>query len=218
MENGEMRVVPFVIAIVVMFQQNISSGQGWWYGGYGGRHASTVAEGYARGMADVVRSAGAANVMNSEAAVNYETARRQNIENRVAGTQAYFEMRRINREARAAERGPRPTQEDLIRYSNARKPKRLSQSEVDPLTGGIAWPGLLRSDTFKDEREGLDKIYAARAKQGYLNADQIMAVDQLMKSMQNRLKANLDKYPPQLYTQAKSFMTSLAYESFLQPS
>jgi len=53
-------------------------------GGGGYHHASTVEEGAARGMADVIRSRGAANMMNSEAAINYEQARKSNIDKGVS--------------------------------------------------------------------------------------------------------------------------------------
>lgn len=185
-----------------------------WNYGTGYRHASTEAEGRSRGMADLVRSAGAANLMNSEAAKNYEDARRKYLDNRVYGTQKYFENRAINRQARAAERGPRPTQQDLIRFSNSRKPKRITTSELDPLTGAIAWPSLLLKDEYKSERDQLDKIYAQRANNGYVNADQFTAVDNLTKKMLADLKSNISKYPPQLYVTASNFIKSLAYESY----
>jgi len=57
------------------------------------RHASTLEEGIQRGYGDVVRSYGMANLLNSEAAKNYEQARRDYIENRLKATQAYFEAR-----------------------------------------------------------------------------------------------------------------------------
>ena len=91
-------------------------GNPWGYG-YGYRHASTYEEGVQRGFADIVRSAGAKNLMDSEAAINWEQARRAYFDNRVYGTQKYFELRARNRQARAEERGPRPTMQDLIRLS-----------------------------------------------------------------------------------------------------
>ena len=140
-----MRTFFCLVVVIILVQADSTFGQrryrgyGRGYGG-GGYHASTAAEGFQRGMADVIRSTGAANMMNSEAMINVETARQQYISNRLYGTQTYFEMRRLNKEARAAEAGPRPTQQDVIRYAQERAPNRLSTSEVDPLTGNIAWP------------------------------------------------------------------------------
>jgi hypothetical protein len=186
-----------------------------WGGGY--RHASTYEEGVQRGMADIIRSAGQANLLNSEAAKNYEDARRKYMDNRVYGSEKYFEMRRINREARDAERGPRPTMEDIIRYSNARKPNRASPSELDPVTGAISWPALLRDAQFKDRREKLEQIYAVKASFGFLTGEQLMTIQQLADGMKAELKVNISDYPPQAYVQAKSFLETLVFESQMGP-
>ena len=141
-------------------------GGGGGYGGYGGGHASTAAEGAMRGMADVTRSAGAANLMNSEASKNWEQGRRLYMENRQYAAETYFNMRDTNRAARAAEKGPRPTREDLERYSQHRIPGRLSVSELDPLTGQIGGPTILRDDQYKQHRDALDVMYNQRSAAG----------------------------------------------------
>lgn len=186
-----------------------------WWPGY--HHASTVEEGVQRGFADVVRSRGLKNLLDSEAAINWEDARRRYMDNRVYGTQKYFEMREINRQARAAERGPRPTMQQLIRYSDARIPDRLESSELDPLIGTINWPGPLRGDDFKADRVALEELYSQRAAQGYLNDEQLMTARKLIDSMNGTLaakvKAGTISGTP--YGEAKSFIRSLSYESVL---
>jgi hypothetical protein len=172
------------------------------YGGYGGGHASTAEEGALRGMADVTRSAGAAN-----------------IENRQYGAETYFNMRQTNRQAREAERGPRPTSEDLQRYSQARVPDRLSVSDLDPLTGEIDWPMALRDDPYAQERQWLDAAYDQRAKAGgYLSATQRAEVKQVTESMKAELKANINLYSPNEYLQAKKFIEGLNYELYAPAS
>lgn len=216
-----MRTFFCLIVVAILVPADESFGQRWrGYGGYGGggyRHASTAAEGFQRGMADVVRSTGAYNLMTSEAMINVETARQQYISNRLYGTQTYFEMRRLNKEARAAEAGPRPTQQDVIRYAQERAPNRLTASEVDPLTGNIAWPSLLQEDAFKTEREELEKLYSERAGRGSLSASEVMKANQLIEQMDSTLQANVSKVSSLLYSPAKSFLKSLSYESYLRP-
>ncbi len=180
-------------------------------------HSSTYEEGVQRGFADIVRSAGAANLMNSEAAKNYEQVRRMNIDNRVYGTEKYFQTRQINRAARAAERGRQPTMEDLVRYASQCAPNRLSPSELDPISGVIAWPRILREPAYEAERQKLELLYASRSAAGYLTSEQVAEVEAAIQSMTATLKANLSGYSPQLYAQAKEFLKSLAFESLQRP-
>jgi len=185
-------------------------------GGYDvGHHSSTYEEGVQRGAADIIRSAGAYNLMTSAAMNNVEEARRRYIENRVYGTDQYFEMRRMNREARAAERGPRPTMETLVRLAAARKPNRLSPSELDPITGKITWPALLGEPQFKEDRQKLEEIYLERAFDGQLDLTQLRQVSSSVANMKAGLLKDVKSSEPMLYTQAKAFLEGLAYESRL---
>src|SRR4029453_17208717 len=130
-----------LVASLVPAQEYVPGGSssayipGYGFGGgtaYG--HASTEAEGIQRGFADVVRSAGAANLMNSEAAKNYEDARKKYIENRLQATETFFDMRRVNQQSRSPER-PRPlSTEQYVRLARQQAPTRLSVSQFDPLS------------------------------------------------------------------------------------
>ena len=146
-------------------------------------HASTAGEGAARGMADVIRSAGAANLMNSEAAINMQEAQKRNIENHLQYTQTYFQMKTINQQYRDAQRKPPPTQQQAIRLSQGRMPDRLPANKIDPLTGELVWPLGLRMDSLKDDRDRLDAIYAERADKGFLSPDQYIEVKQPTRSI-----------------------------------
>lgn len=220
-----MRIVLCSLGLLLIGGAGSAAAADNWYGygnpwGYGSgyHHASTYEEGVQRGMADIIRSKGAANLMNSEAMNNVEDARRKYIDNRVYSTEKYFEMRSINKAARAAENGPRPTMEDLVRYSSARKPNRLSPSELDPLTGNITWPAALRQSQYKDDLNKLENLYKVRAFNGYLTMDELRQLDGSINSLLADLKQNVKNLPPQDYVQAKSFLQSLAYESRVRPS
>lgn len=193
-------------------------GWGGWGGWGGGYHSSTVEEGIQRGHADVIRSRGAANLMNSEAAGNYQDAYKKYLDNRMDATNTYFEMRAANRAYREAERGPRATREQLERLAKLRAPEPLSPSELDPLTGQIEWPLLLQQDDFAENRTKLDQLYAERAEKGHLTFDQMNQVKQVSTAMQYDLKANIDRYPPQQYVQSKKFLEGLATAVFMQAS
>ena len=184
------------------------------YGGYpGGGHASTAAEGAARGMADVVRSQGEANLNNSAAAINYSVARSNQIQNRAAWTSTYFDMRAENRARRAAERRPRATMADLVRYAQAGKPKPLSPSQFDVVTGAVSWPLALQVDGYEKSRAELEQVLARRASSGTISPADYMKARQVANSMLAQLKKQIREVPPAQYTLARRFLESLAYEA-----
>ena len=180
------------------------------YGEY--HHASTAAEGALRGVASVARSAGEYNLQSSQAAINMTEAQKNQIENRDQWTNTYFQMRETNRQARAAERGERPTMEDMVRYAQAGKPKRLSPSEVDSVSGKIAWPVVLQGDQFASYRDDLEGLFAKRADHGALGLDDHMNVNKTTKAMLEELKGQVREVPQMDYIAAKRFVESLAYE------
>lgn len=188
------------------------------YGGYGYGHASTAAEGAARGMADVVRSAGAANLMNSEAVKNLEDAKKKEIENRVLWVQSYFEMEKINRETRYADIAKRrATTEDLVRYAKDVEPRKLSTGELDPLTGEINWPVVLELDPYVDFRNKVEVLFAKWAKYGHLAANEQLELRKLMEGMKTALRERASEYPTNDYIYAKKFLESLLAETRQRP-
>ncbi len=211
-----MRRLPFWIICGTLISLSPVFGQyGGWGGGWGGGyHSSTAEEGIQRGRADVVRSQGMKNLMDSEAVKNIEDARAKNINNRVQWTKAYFEMKRTNKEYRDAQKGPRPTSEQLFRLAKEATPKRLGPSELDPVTGAIDWPLVLKDDTYADYVNDLDQLFAERAKaKGKLTLDQFKKLESLLRDLQIELKRRVHDYPPQSFVTANSFLKRLAYES-----
>ena len=126
-------------------------------------------------------------------------------------------MRKINRDAQAAERAPRPTTEDLIRYAAEGKPNRLSPGELDPVTGVISWPPLLREKRYEPNRKKLELLYADRSAAGYLSGEQVGETRQLLEGIMSDMKANIKSYPSQMYVSAKKFLQSLGYEAMQRP-
>jgi hypothetical protein len=189
-------------------------GTGHGDGGYGewGYHASTALEGAYRGLADMIRAEGDYNFESSMAAINNQEARRRDLENRQRVVDTYFSVRRTNRDMRAAER-PRGTPEDFARYARVGMPRLLTPSELDALTGKIAWPILLRFDAFGPERECVEKAFAVRAAMGSISPNDLLLVDQTTSTMLNLLRQGIHSFPPDQYLVARRFLESLAYEA-----
>ncbi len=177
-------------------------------------HASTVQEG-AAGAADMIRTAGENNLMNSLAAQGYESARSQNLDNRVRYAETFFAKRRMNAEYRDAKRTPPPTTEQLFRRSEAARPKRLSPGEYDPVSGRISWPLLLQGDAFAADRAAMGTLYGEMAKNERLTPDQFEQIRTLGERMQQQLNAVIREVSSRDYIRANSFLTSLLFEARL---
>jgi hypothetical protein len=190
---------------------SIGGGGGWGNNCWGS--GGTVAGSAATGMSNLVRARGEANLMNSAAAINLQAARRTDMENNWIQAQGYFEGRLMNNAYRAQLASPRATEADLIRYSKESLPKPLSPSELDPVTGDIAWPDLLTEKTYQADRTRLEQMFAYRAKQGQLTREQRTAMEQTTQRLQTTLKKNIKSYAPQEYVQAKKFLEQLAFAS-----
>lgn len=189
---------------------------GSYYGGYPVySHASTAAEGQLRGMSDLVRSQGQTNLNNSAAAINYSVARRSEIDNRYARAVTYLNMRRANEAFRKEMRKPRLSMEAVVRIAQAGKPKRLSPGELDPVSGAISWPVLLRLKKFAVNRAEVETAFARRASSSVIAAEDYMKIKQSTDEMLAELKKQIRQVPADQYVVAKRFLESLTYEAGL---
>jgi hypothetical protein len=203
-------------AVLVVGATAVGFGQAFYggYGIYGGGHASTAAEGFQRGFADVVRSAGQYNLLTSEAAINYEEARSKHLDNRLKATETYFEMRRINKSYRDSQRKARPSNEQLQRIAAMGRPDRLAPTELDPVSGTINWPLILRDEAYRSLTAKLQDQFAQRAERsGVIGHEAYQAIQQTVDEGLALLRSNAESYRPNDYLQAKKFLESLATEA-----
>jgi hypothetical protein len=203
-----------VVTLVQHAQAQVGA-YGYGYGGYyGGGHATTAAEGYANGMSNIIQSAGAYNLYTSEAAKNYEQARSMDLDNRLKGTQTYFEMRKINMASRKSEEGPGLTTEDSWRYAQMYVPKRPTPTQLDPVSGKIYWPLMLRDARYDGYRKKIDQLFLQReAAHGGIGYETYTQIEQITNGLLDELKKNIDLYNNGDYVKLKSFVESLAYEA-----
>jgi len=183
------------------------------------RHSSTYEEGVLRGAADYIRGVGDYNYQSSLAAINYEEARRRYMQNRVQYVKDYFERRRINREAREYERGPRLTAEQLKAIARQARPQPLAAHQFDPATKSVLWPAALQGEEFAAARNAVD---AAIKKWRGANAGAGGVVHRTVKAavaeMRGTLKTKIRSMGPAEYMAAKKFLRSLEYDASQIPS
>ena len=163
-------------------------------------------------MGNLVRSAGYANVMNSIAAQNYEQAYSLDLNNRLMATNTYFEMRRVNKAARAEERDPPATAAELAHYAEVMAPKRLTASQLDPVTGEVKWPTVLNDERYAAMRK-IDQLFSQRQANNGTAAADIGRSTMRSRRCAGPLVKNIRDYSTPAYLEAPKFLDSLQYEA-----
>ena len=190
------------------------------YGGYGGSFgggstaagsAMTGAGNAMNGLGNAMAGAGSMHLSNSAAAINMTQAQKNEIQNHQLGEQTYFAMRSENRAAVAAERGPKPTKEQLARIAKEGIPKPLSPSMMDPTTGRIEWPPMLQSDRYDAQRTALSEIFAKTVRYGAMDYSDQMKARQAIETMFATMKTQIRDVPVSDYMGSRDFLASLKY-------
>ena len=203
-------------ALVVGCCMGNAAAFGQW-GGYGynrGGYASTAQQAAAYGYSAMMRAQGQENLMNSQAAKNWEEVKTMEMQNRLRWTETYFEMRKVNKDARAAEAGPRVTQDQAIRMAQASLPPRLGSTELDPVTGHIEYPIILTQDIYDEYRKRLDTLFAHRAAAGgSIQYNDLKEIETTVSNFIDTLKQHVREYAGGDYGRARTFLESLAREA-----
>jgi len=189
-------------------------GNGYGSGGYGyGYHSSTLEEGFFRGLGAAAQGFGEANYLNSQAAINYQQAKSAALDNHLKGIETYFASRRANAEARAAERGPRLTSQELTEMAKKQAPARLSAYQYEPALGKVYWPTALTTVDFAIERLAIDRLVAERnPTNSGLGTDNQRELAINVQRMKETLKSQVATMDPAEYLAARKFLTSLDFE------
>jgi hypothetical protein len=169
------------------------SGQAFFDGYGGGYHASTAAEGAARGMADVTRSQGMRNLADSQAAINLTDARSAQIDNQIKSTNAYWERKNIYEENMAPRRYKQEQKRAKHRSRVMLQP--LSASQFNPTTGAINWPPLLKQDQYSEYWEPLGKLFETRSQSGELSSNDYLEAKKLIREFRMTVTQDMSGNP-----------------------
>ncbi len=172
---------------------------------------STLRGDEARGLAQVVRAAGAKNVADSESRIRNEEARGKYIENYSAWTKAYMERQDAIDERREEDRERIRKRREFAKTKKKHLPRRLSSNELNRSTGEINWPTALRNPKYKNERSEIDKLVRTIANGG-LTQDIAMQLFQSARKMKNVVGRDARELGFNAYTGASRFLDSVGYE------
>ena len=184
-----------------------------WYGGY---HASTVAEGYARGLADVIRARGESNLNHALAQREWEAARKEALESRVLKVETFYARREVYRQNHAAEIAARRAKTEA-RLAKLRL-RELTPEELNPETGEITWPTLLADEAFADYAAWFDALFAERAKYGELSAGALGEAESILKQWRAEVTAVRGQVPDAVLRESLRFLLRLDRELEQQTS
>jgi len=193
-------------------------GYGMPYGGFGGfgggwGNPGTAASSELQGLASVVGASGYANLMNSEALKNVTQARSQDIKNRVEWTNSYIEMRQAHK-AYVASNITRLSTDELNKIARDASPKRLDVTQLDPITGRINWPIILRDPRYAEPIDDLDNLFKARATtSGFIGAETYLGIDKACTRLIDLLRSNINEYSSRDYMGASRFLESLRFDA-----
>lgn len=176
--------------------------------GYGGGGGGTVYSSAANGLGNLIRAEGAYNQMTAQAWVAQEQAYSLQLANRLKAAQTYYQLRRLNeaehaeqeRKLAAARGEPQPV-----------KIRRLTSSQLDPVTGAITWPAVLRAPEFDAQRLALDRLFEDRAIDPTKVTD--TQVEHYVDILHEKLDAQHDQLTTSDFFTARYFLEAMASES-----
>jgi hypothetical protein len=174
-------------------------------------HASTAAEGFLHGWGYLERSFGIRDLLQSQALINIEVARNLAIENRLLHIAKFWEGRHLWLEEQRMRRGPYRLDADHRRLAHMDAPRALNASELDPVTGELAWPAVLRDVVFAEPQQQLDRIFAKWPITGRFDYNEQSAVKQLANYMQGLLKPRIKSLPGDDYMAGMRFLERIAF-------
>jgi hypothetical protein len=189
----------------------VASGYG---SGYGyGYHSSTLEEGFFRGLGAAAQGYGEMHYLDSQAAINWEQAKSAAMDNHLKRIDTFFAARKANAENRAAERGPRLTQQELAELAKKQAPAKLTAYQYEPALGKVYWPNALTTGDFALERDAINLAIAERTSMNSGNGtDNQRQIHLNVQRMQETLKSKVAAMDPAEYLAAKKFLTSLDHE------
>jgi hypothetical protein len=187
-------------------------GPGAYSPGYGTITGSSLA-----GLGAFASGLGEYNYNTALAIRQLEEANRQSIDNKLYAEKSQIEMRRLNNIQWLADH-PLSTPEQTAKINDARLPRRLSTSQLDPTWGTIRWPAVLQRPEFEKVRASLDEIFAHRSTESFgVGSPAYDEVHRLTREMRTTLDDEHASMTQMEWIQSMRFIESLAYESRFAP-
>ncbi|HEY2251102.1 MAG TPA: hypothetical protein VGH74_08580 [Planctomycetaceae bacterium] len=207
MQISRRGAIGFVLAIAIVCETRIADAQyvvrPYYRSRYRYRYGSGAGN-YANNMANIIRAQAQANLVNQQ-------ARSVAIDNRKKWAQNYFKMKEERQEYDARQKEKhKVSPETLAAVAKSNLPHELGSDALDPVTGHITWPEVLRNSDYAGHRTELEKLFAERVKtsQAAATAENIHAVTA---ELAEQLRRHIADVPAKDYMTGRKFLDSLDY-------
>jgi hypothetical protein len=168
---------------------------------------------YRYGAAALTRARAAANVLNATARAQHAQTDRVAMQNSVQFLATRLERKQINKQNRFGHLHARGEQVRIAKLASLPAPPQVVRGPVDPASGRVAWPMLLRSTYYAKARGPIDQVFHQRSVTGSFNPDHYLPMRDWIEQIECELKANVAYYEMADYLEAKSFLRSLVDEA-----
>ena len=172
-------------------------------------HASTAAESYLRGLADLGRARATYNLMTSQAMVNLAQAQRLEMENQVVKTGVFHKKRELNQEYQAKQRRQRSAAYSQVHHTPANRPAPGRLTPTHSPADRIAWPAALRGTQFTGYRAVVEQICTPQTNLGSVAPKDRSKLTQTCRAMEIKLDRQARNVSSSEFALAKQFLEQL---------
>ena len=186
--------------------------------GFSQDHASTAAEGFLRGKAEVIQAQGNFQLSKSQADILRQQARWLDRENDLKQTESLLAQKKLWSDARTQSQKSRNARRADGRVVLAERKAtvysqtyQLSANELDATTGTISWPTGLDRANFDDCRAELNDLFQQHFGYGEPQAATAERISHTIDKVSRSLKSDRDTLPRDEYLAAQKFLAGLKY-------
>ncbi|MFH1354341.1 MAG: hypothetical protein ABIH36_03565 [bacterium] len=159
-----------------------------------------------------------ASATNAKTLVTLQEVHSAKLDNNLKAAKTFYDKRALHAGYQGLSDKKRPTQGDVMRYSQASMSERPNKFQLCSLSGKINWPGVLLADDFLDARIRLNSLFVQRLSGSPNSAeDNTHEIQEIIAQMREQLRLNIREMSSSDYLATRKFLESLARESQLAP-
>ncbi len=183
-------------------------------------HASTAAEGFLRGKAQVIQARGNFLLSESQSRILRQQARWLDRENDLKQTQALLTQKKMWSDARTQEQKDRQTRsnegQQLLAARQAsvyRQAYQLSARDLDPISGALNWPAILQTEQLGEQCDRIGELVREQIAYGDPQPATAREIARAVDLCSRTLRSAMNTMPREEYLAAQKFLVGIKYST-----